>query len=165
MQVSSYMRVCDVLFEQQIPGLRRHLNDIGLRYDSFLLGWYACCALVVALFCIYDVVFIFKFCMCCGLMDRIVLRLMSVFAKSLPVDVAVRIWDLFVVGGDVVLLRAATGAYLFFLFSFNVSLFVRVSLVPLTDRHILSGRVAANVGAHSPGVGSRGMSANAATLA
>ena len=75
-QFVPYLEVMDQLLKEYVPRVQRHLHDLQIQHDLFLVDW-----------------------------------ILTIYSRALPLDVACRVWDVFLLEGDCVLFRVALGLF------------------------------------------------------
>ncbi|KAF2068609.1 hypothetical protein CYY_010066 [Polysphondylium violaceum] len=73
-QMEVYMKAMDSLMFTHIPKIHRHLKELGIQPDVFMIDW-----------------------------------VLTVFSKSLPLDVASHVWDTIFLDGEIVIFQTALG--------------------------------------------------------
>lgn len=100
-QMTPYLAVYEMLMEETVPKLSRHFRDHRITPNLYIIDWYARRWRVPPRHGR-------------GSSDSgggASARLLTIYSRALPLDVATRLWDVFLLHGDVFLLQAALGTY------------------------------------------------------
>ena len=88
-RIDHSVRIVDSLMREFLPDLRDHFAATGVRMDMFLIDW---CAVVIA-------------------SGRMLTsnRVLTLFTKSMPIDISTRVWDIYFVDGEIVIYLVILG--------------------------------------------------------
>lgn len=88
-RIDHSVRIVDSLMREFFPDLRDHFAVTGVRMDMFLIDW---CAIVIVT-------------------DQVLTsnRVLTLFTKSMPIDISTRVWDIYFVDGEIVIYLVILG--------------------------------------------------------
>jgi hypothetical protein len=106
----------------ELPALFQHFQYLGVSLDLFLIDWYAP---PLPLFFVSLGSYPHR---CSSLIAFPPNRAIALFAKTLPLDVVTRIWDIFLLEGEISVIRVGLGMCIVCLiYSFN-HIFLNLSM-------------------------------------
>jgi hypothetical protein len=99
-QIARFEQVLLALMAEHLPDLRTRFLELRISFDMFVIDWYSSIYLsalsissLEAADCRIDGSF----------------RVLTLFTKSLPLDTAARVWDMYFIEGDCVIYRTILG--------------------------------------------------------
>lgn len=114
-QMVKHINAFRALFARELPQLYWHFEDLGIEPSMYIMDWCAACSTYRV--CGPDVSRTHARSRPMLTLDDAsrgvhggVLRLLTLFSKSLRLDLACRVWDVYFVEGDVFIWRTALGA-------------------------------------------------------